>query len=294
VDESVEAARLEAEIAEMKRVHDQVAARLNEDLTVKKKTATSGLQDRLNKRKAKKETEKTPQEKLEEYLETLRESHKQGGPAIKLFIDHEKRVAVNEFENGYMRPLSVLDNDEEDDVEIEHDDGGTAAMAQLTLKYTGLKEGMLAGYKSRCVYEVKAVKERGNGTVLTEAERTAAWSLAAAQLIKRSSRDMRTLLEKRGVELQKAYEKLVKDGASATKKEEALRRLATRDVDAVGREQQKVYATLAGIWVDMDRCLSRAHDPVSSELRGIQVYRYSSFAIQIYFLVGYCYRDFKT
>ena len=209
--DKLEEQKLELELAEMKRIHDEVTARLTEDLTVKKRSANTALQDRLNKRKAKNETKKTPAELMEEYLSTLREEHKSALPVLKHFVDHEKKFAIMEHENNFMRPVSVhLEKDDDDDDDVT-DDGGVAAMATLSLTYANLKEGLIAGFKSRCVYEIRAVKDSGQPVALSPSQRAAAWELAATQLIKRSTRDMRSLVEKRRLERGKAVEKLIKD-----------------------------------------------------------------------------------
>ena len=61
---------------------------------------------------------------------------------------------------------------------------------------------------------------------------------------------MKTLLEKRRVERNKAVTKMRADHASPAKIEEAVRRFNDRDAQTIGREQTKVLSSLAGIFID--------------------------------------------
>ena len=94
------------------------------------------------------------------------------------------------------------------------------------------------------------MKDSGKGEPLSPNQRNTATDAASAQLLKRHTRDVRTLIEKRRNERAKAVEKLRLDGAAVSKIDEANKRFNGRDADAVGREQGKVVAMLAGVTVD--------------------------------------------
>ena len=127
-----------------------MAARLTDDLSSKKRQANAALQEKLDKKKAKKALQKTPEELLEEYLVKLRESHKSTLTLLSAFVESEKRLAIADCETSYLRPSTkaLLDEEEDEDFyDDDEDDGNDAALAAIS-SCEGLREGRAVESKS--------------------------------------------------------------------------------------------------------------------------------------------------
>lgn len=253
-EEKAEEEKLETELIEMKRIHEEVHTRLAEDLSVKKKGASSALQDRLNKKKAKKEVEKTPEQKQEEYLSNLREKHKQAVHKLTSFVEHEKKFSLYECEHGIRGGASGGDDVDEEESDM------SASLAHISMNYANTKEGLVAGFKLRCVYEIRTLKDSGQWVPLSDSNMIKVEDAAASSLFKRVFRDMRTLLEKRRGERVKTLEKLKAEKANRMKIEDSLTKFDQRSLDITKREMHKILTTLAGLCFDFEIFVAEDED----------------------------------
>jgi hypothetical protein len=222
--------QLEQEIQQIKQVQEAEAAKLEEFHAAKKENTQKALKDRLAKRKAKKETELSPEEKLEQFLGTVREQQKQHMTKLIAFIEYEKKRAMAAAEHS-------------DD---EHASINTAMLFAI------VKESLINGYKKQCVYQVRAIKNNMESRDLTKEEHTAAMQTACEQLIIRHSRDQKGVWDSQIAEQSKARANLQEACASIEKIVEVEEKYHKRNVDSLRKQQTQLFLTLCGVHLHMD------------------------------------------
>lgn len=237
VEEAKQTALLEQEIAEIKRVQEVEAKKLSEVKQAKQDDSKKALQERLAKKKAKKQQEVTPEQLMENYLKTVRAEQKDSLAKLILFIDEEKKKAISQA-------------DAEHDTDAVH----------VAMLFTAVKENMITGYKKQCVYQVRALKDKLATSPLTADEHTHAMSLASENLISRHNKDMKSIIDTQLSEQKKAKAKLAEDGAPMLKILEIEDKFHKRNVDMVRKQNTKLFFTLAGIYLDMSHLVENHHN----------------------------------
>jgi len=236
-EEAKQTELLEKEIAEIKRVQEEEAQKLSDIKAAKKDNSKKALQERLAKKKAKKQQEITPEQLTENYLKIVRADQKESMNKLLLFIDEEKKKAVAQAE--------------------AHHDSDALSVAML---FTAVKESMVTGYKKQCVYQVRALKDKLATEPLSAEEHAKAMSLASENLISRHNKDMKSIIDTQLSEQNKVKAKLTEDGAPMIKMLEMEEKFHKRNVDLVRKQSTKLYFTLAAIYLDMSHLLENHHD----------------------------------
>lgn len=237
VEEAKQTELLEKEIAEIKRVQEVEAKKLSDIKAAKQDNSKRALQERLAKKKAKKQQEVTPEQLMENYLKVVRADQKECMSKLLLFIDEEKKKAVA-------------------DAEANHDSDSLS----VAMLFTSVKENMVVGYKKQCVYQVRALKDKLATEPLSAEEHAKAMSLASENLISRHNKDMKSIIDTQLSEQNKVKAKLTEDGAPMIKMLEMEEKFHKRNVDMVRKQNTKLYFTLAGIYLDMSHLLENHHD----------------------------------
>mmetsp|Transcript_14423 Transcript_14423/g.21668 ORF Transcript_14423/g.21668 Transcript_14423/m.21668 type:complete len:1392 (+) Transcript_14423:58-4233(+) len=246
---TAEAKALEAIEMEMKTIKDAQEAeskRLDEYHSVKRESNKKSLEDRLAKRKAKKETELTPEEKMEQFLKSVRERQKQNLDKLSAFIDAEKSKAIAAAESN----MSLESENHTDPI-------------HTAMLFAVVKESMLTGYKKQCVYQVRAIKDNQQPRDLSPEEHRAAMVTASEQLISRHARDQKGMMDTQIAEQQRTRVKLEEDCAPIEKIMDMEEKYYKRNVDSVRKQQAKLFLALAGVHVDVSLLAntSSAADP---------------------------------
>jgi len=227
---------LEEEIAEIKRVQEVEAKKLSDVKAAKQDSTKKALQERLAKKKAKKEREATPEQLMEQYLQTVRSEQKEALNKLVLFVDEQKKKAMAQADSDAADPLHVA------------------------MLFTAVKENMIVGYKKQCVYQVRALKEKLATAPLAPEDHRAAMQLASDNLMSIHNKEMKSIIDTQLAEQQKVKAKLAEDSASLTKVLEMEEKFYRRNVDVVRKQNTKLFFTLAGIHLDLTHFLTNYHD----------------------------------
>lgn len=227
--------KLEQEIKEIKAIQETEAQKLMEYHTTKKESQQKTLKDRLAKRKAKKETELSPEEKLEQFMKTIREKQKINLEKLNQFIESEKIKLISQAEKQ------------------DQEDMGTGQHVMQTMFLFGLvKENLVNGYKKQCVYQVRSIKELQKLENLTSNEHNKAMFTASEQLIIQHCRDLKSLMDTQISEQQRTRIKLEEDCAPIDKIIDMEEKYYKRNIDSLRKQQSKLSLALAGVHINMD------------------------------------------
>jgi hypothetical protein len=273
--------KLNEEIAEKKQFHEIQAQKLMDGHAVKRESQQKAMKERLAKRernKLKKET--TPgaggggggggeggetkvveeeisfEEKFEKFLKGIREKQKQKLENLNQFLETEKNKMLSLAEK----------QDAAAEEEIAGGGGGGGGGGQRVmhtmLLVSLIKESLVNGFKKQCVYEIRALKELKKLENLNDAELQRAMSTASEQLIIQHCRDLKSLMDTQLAEQQRTRLKLENDCAPLEKILEMEEKYYKRNVDALRKQQNKLFLALCGVHIRSDWLTSELKEGV--------------------------------
>jgi hypothetical protein len=244
--------KLNAEILEIKQIQEIQAQKLLEYHNVKKESQSKTLKDRLAKRKAKKETELTNEEKLENFLKSIREKQKSNLEKLNQFIESKKIQLLLTAEK-----LDSEDVGGGSSVVVSGGNSGVAGtgghVLQTMMLINLIKESLVNGFKKQCVYQIRMIKELIKyDSNLSTSEHDKAMNIASEQLIIQHCRDLKSLMDTQLAEQQRTRIKLENDCSPLEKIIDMEEKYYKRNVDALRKQQNKLFLSLCGVYFQSD------------------------------------------
>lgn len=214
------------------------------------------------------------------YLEQLKLKHKNSLQILKNSIQMEKSRKLNEL-NARLKQRRELNNDPAEDQPIMDD------IADVNSKYDLVTDNLLSGFKKKCIYELKAVKLKGEP--LTSDEKDECYRQAANALKQRYERDRKNLLESLEMEKTngrtKILEKLSKRRMNAKNKhevddieEQCANELKIHNqsfddqiLNTLAPKQMEILLGLASIYMDHDTLKELESSPKGRKLNSSSI-----------------------
>jgi hypothetical protein len=151
----------------------------------------------------------------ETLLEDLKSKHKASLLNLKNSLDSEKKRKLQDLEDRLLRRQALLKKKKSSMSQDEIDDNNTIIdelndeIKSVNSNFAELKDGLLSGFKKRCMYETRATKVKRHS--LNGAEKDVCYKDAADSIKERFERDYKSMISSLEGERNKQKAKLIKE-----------------------------------------------------------------------------------